>query len=93
MPRVSISTTSKQVAYANQKRQSVTFTNEHATAKLYFRSFHYYKEPVSSTDYEYLVGPGLALSFNVAEDDPQVVKGAWVGISDTASMNMGVGET
>jgi len=82
MPIKSITTTAEDVFFGGKGLDSLNFKNGSASGVIFLRNKQVKSNVVSSTDYEWQLGPGAAVGFTRVNDGPGIT-GPWQAISDT----------
>ena len=82
MSVLSITTTAREVFPGSNNLSSLNFKNGSATGTIYLRNKQVKANVVTSSDYEWSLGPGQAVGFTQVNDGEGVV-GPWAAISDT----------
>ena len=82
MSVLSITTTAREVFSGSGNLDSLNFKNGSATGTIYLRNKQVKRDTVTSSDYEWSLGPGQAVGFTQVNDGSGLV-GPWSAISDT----------
>jgi len=82
MAVVSVTTTEVDVFFGPSNVSSLSFKNGSAAGKIFLRNKQQKQNAVTSTDYEWSLGPGEAIGVSAFIDGDGII-GPWQAISDT----------
>ena len=82
MSVLSITTTAREIFSGSGNVDSLNFKNGDSTGTIFLRNKQVKRDTVTSSDYEWSLGPGQAVGFTQVNDGPGIV-GPWQAISDT----------
>ena len=83
MPLVTITTTAQDVYFGDQNLDSINFKNAAGAGTMYIRNKQIKNNVVTSTDYEWSLGPGGTLGLTKVSDG-EGIAGPWQAISTEA---------
>ena len=83
MPIISVTTTARDAFFGGNNLDSLNFKNAGAAGTMYLRNKQIRQNVVTSTDYEWSLGPGGTVGFTKVSDGEGII-GPWQVISSEA---------